>query len=77
VLAGENAMLHRRTLLAAAATIAASVPTLAQGAWPQRPVRVVVPWPPGGSTDVLARLLSERLSQIARPRSCSGAAQPT
>ena len=57
-------MLDRRTLLAAAAaTAAVSVPTLAQGAWPERPVRVVVPWPPGGSTDVLARLLSERLSQ--------------
>ncbi|WP_421990410.1 Bug family tripartite tricarboxylate transporter substrate binding protein [Roseococcus sp.] len=30
--------------------------------WPERPVRVVVPWPPGGSTDVLCRLLSEQLS---------------
>ncbi len=57
-------MLDRRTLLAAtAAAIAAPAPALAQGAWPERPVRVVVPWPPGGSTDVLARLLSERLSQ--------------
>ena len=30
--------------------------------WPNRPVRVIVPWPPGGSTDVLARILCEQLS---------------
>ena len=56
-------MLDRRTLLTAAAAVAAPAQALAQGAWPERPVRVVVPWPPGGSTDVLARLLSERLAQ--------------
>jgi tripartite-type tricarboxylate transporter receptor subunit TctC len=33
----------------------------AQSDWPNRPVRVIVPWPPGGSTDVLCRLLCERL----------------
>ena len=55
-------MLHRRALLAAGfATPALAAPGLAQGTWPERPVRVVVPWPPGGSTDVLARLVSEQL----------------
>jgi tripartite-type tricarboxylate transporter receptor subunit TctC len=55
-------MIARRSLLAAsAATLAA--PALAQAPWPSRTVRVVVPWPPGGSTDVLCRLLCEQLQQ--------------
>lgn len=50
----------RRTVLiaAAAAVVAASV--RAQG-WPSRPIRVIVPYAPGGTSDAVARLLAERL----------------
>ncbi|HWT08562.1 MAG TPA: tripartite tricarboxylate transporter substrate binding protein [Roseomonas sp.] len=57
-------MSTRRTLLAAGAGLLAAPAVHAQGAWPNRPVRIIVPWPPGGSTDVLVRLYAERLSPL-------------
>ena len=61
-------MTTRRTILAASPFIPASLfaPAIAsaQGQWPERPVRVIVPWPPGGSTDVLCRIVCERLNQM-------------
>ena len=34
-----------------------------QGAYPSKPVRLIVPWPPGGGADVLSRMLSPKLSE--------------
>src|ERR1700684_465285 len=43
-------------------SIAAS-PAFAQASWPQKPVRVVVPFPGGGSADALCRIVAEKLSE--------------
>ena len=50
-------------VLAAALLALAATAVGAQG-WPQKPVRFIVPFPPGGATDISARLLGEKLSQI-------------
>jgi len=42
---------------------ATGTPRFALGAWPSRPVRIVVPFPPGGGADLISRLLSQRLAQ--------------
>ncbi|WP_439550838.1 Bug family tripartite tricarboxylate transporter substrate binding protein [Falsiroseomonas sp.] len=56
----------RRTILSALTATIAS-PALAQDVWPSRPIRVIVPFTPGGGTDIMMRLvaqgLSNRLSQ--------------
>jgi len=58
-------MLQRRSLLPlVAAGLAAPGLLRAQGAWPERPIRLIVPWPPGGSTDTIARIFQPRLQEV-------------
>ncbi len=41
----------------------AALPLCRAAAWPEKPVRIIIPWPPGGSTDIVGRLLAVELTQ--------------
>ena len=50
--------------IAAWSAFGATLPAVAQGDYPNRTVTLVVPYPPGGGVDVLARVVAERLSGV-------------
>jgi tripartite-type tricarboxylate transporter receptor subunit TctC len=51
----------RRHVLTGAAAMACA-PAFAQGNWPQRPIRILIPTAPGGSPDIASRLLGDKIS---------------
>lgn len=62
-------LITRRRIVTATLTCAAMFPLFAmaqQEVWPNRPVRMLVPFPPGGGADFVARLVGQRLSELWR-----------
>ncbi|MDQ8034591.1 MAG: tripartite tricarboxylate transporter substrate binding protein [Bordetella sp.] len=55
--------MKRNPLRLCAALALSAFATLAQAAWPEKPVKIVVPYPPGGNVDVAARLIAPGLQQ--------------
>ncbi|MDO8699786.1 MAG: tripartite tricarboxylate transporter substrate binding protein [Rhodoferax sp.] len=53
-------LISRRTVLAAAAALCA-MPVMAQTAFPSQTIKIIVPYPAGGATDILARMVAQKL----------------
>lgn len=62
---GSHPALRRRGLLAAAAAapLLGSIPAWGQDKWPSRPVTIISPYNPGGTNDVVGRLVADRLQK--------------
>lgn len=55
--------MRRRAFLGSLALPFTAAPVLAQGAWPARPVRMIVPLPPGGAADAIPRAVAQHLQE--------------
>jgi tripartite-type tricarboxylate transporter receptor subunit TctC len=61
-----NSLRRRLVLTGAALTLATLALPTAAASWPERPLKLIVPYPPGGITDIVGRAVAERLSETLR-----------
>src|SRR3954464_2985154 len=60
----ESNMLRRIARMLTVSCCVLAIPALAaQATYPLHPIRIIVPFPPGGSTDVIARLVGQKLTE--------------
>src|SRR3954463_9801847 len=57
-------MKNARLVLVIALTLGAAMPAAWAQNYPVKPVRVVIPWPPGGSNDIVGRIVAQKLSEM-------------
>ena len=50
-------------ILAAALLVASAGTAIAQSAWPTKQIRMIIPYPPGGPTDILGRIVAQQLTE--------------
>src|SRR3954468_8680465 len=55
--------MKRRTVITTTLLLAGAASALAQGSWPEKPITMIVPFPPGGVADTVARPVAEALSR--------------